>query len=148
MFSGASALLRCRLSTLFAVALLSATPFATTRAQTPMTSAPATMTDSALVSNAQRYFGSLNDGSLDYAMQVAGPPMLEAFPSKDKLQAVWAGIIAQTGALESLGVGTVETLGPQRIVRFNAKFAVGNFNAVVAFDDAGKVAGFAVRPKS
>jgi hypothetical protein len=112
-------------------------------AQAPALSAA----DSAkLIQRGHQVYDSLKAGSFGQVHALFGPQMVAAVPTKEKLAELWAGIVAQTGALESLDKGEIHETAGVRAVVFSAKFANGTFSAIVAFALDGTIAGLGVRP--
>jgi len=97
-----------------------------------------------LIKRAHQVFDSLEAGRFAPVFALFSEQMVAAVPTTEKLAELWAGIIAQTGALKSLEQGEV-TQG-FRAVAFRATFENGTFTAVVVYGPGDTIAGLAVRP--
>jgi uncharacterized protein len=85
----------------------------------------------------------------DFAGFAAGfdEKMRAALP-EDKLRAVWASVQAQAGAFKQLRDPRVSTKGEYRVVVIQGEFEKATTDIQIAFNAAGRIAGFNIRPSA
>ena len=103
-------------------------------------------TEDALTVKARAFLTALQKGDYKLAVQDFDETMLKV-SGPDKLETLWTKQLpAQVGAFKQQGPARREELQGYQIVLITCSFEKGLFDARVAFDKAGKIAGFGVVP--
>jgi predicted esterase len=94
---------------------------------------------------ATQFLEQCRDGKFAEAIQPFDATMAKVMPGA-KLKETWQGIVAQFGALKSLGTPREESLGAVKRVKVRCEFEKTALDAIVAFDPKSKIAGFFLVP--